>query len=61
MNSNLKMLLDENNVNLSEFCKDVGISRQYLYMLMNDGCNPSISVANRIASKLDVNIKDIWL
>lgn len=61
MNSNLKILLDENNVNLSEFSKDVGISRQYLYMLMNDACNPSISVANRIASKLGVNIKDIWL
>lgn len=60
MKSNLKDILYDRKINISEFARTIGVSRQCIYRLMEDDCNPSMGIARKISDQLDLSIEDIW-
>ena len=57
----IKSIRKNKNISLYELSKRTGISRTYLRNLENNkSFNPTISILEKIAEKLEVNIKDLF-
>lgn len=58
--NNLKVICNDLNVNITELCKFVGISRQQFYNICNNECAPSVYTAAAISKFLNINIEFIF-
>lgn len=58
--NNLKNICNELDINISELCKFVGISRQQFYNICNNECAPSVYTAAAISKFLNINIDFIF-
>jgi len=58
--NNLKLIRYQKQITGTELAKKVGVSHSMIYMIENGIKNPSLSLAQKIASILNVSISDIW-
>ncbi len=58
---NIKNIREERNITIYQLSKKTGISRTYLVELENNKkINPTLATLNKIASVLEVNVKDLF-
>lgn len=58
---NIKNIREERNITIYQLSKKTGISRTYLVELENSKkINPTLATLNKIASVLEVNVKDLF-
>lgn len=58
--NNLKNICYQLEINISELCKFVGISRQQFYNICNNTSAPSVYTAIAISTFLNIDIKLIF-
>lgn len=58
--NNLKSIIKSNETNVSRLCRQVNLSRQSMYDIMEDKQIPTVYNALRIAKALNHKIEDIW-
>jgi transcriptional regulator with XRE-family HTH domain len=46
----LKQFLQENNITLQQISRDLGVSKQYIWLVSNGRLNPSANLAQQISS-----------
>lgn len=58
---NIREIRENKNITAYKLAKDTNMSLSYLTELENNKkCNPTMSVLSKIASALDVNVKDLF-
>lgn len=60
MNNNIKMVIKNNNINISNVIENTGLSRSYFYDVMNGRSVPSLPVARRISKVLNVRLDELF-
>lgn len=58
--SEFKKILIINGYSQSDFSKEVGITPNYLNLIVSGERSPSAKIAKQIADKLDVTFEDIF-
>ena len=58
--NNLKAIIKSSKTNVSKLCKEVSLSRQSMYDIMEDKQIPTVYNALRIAKALNHKIEEIW-
>jgi putative transcriptional regulator len=56
----LRTIRKKNGLTQAELARRVGVSRSYINKIENGEAKPSLSLLERIASILDVSIKDFF-
>ncbi len=60
MNEELKQARLAKNLSQTELAKRIGVSRQTVNMIENDGYNPTIKLCIKICKELDVTLNDLF-
>jgi len=60
MNNNIKQTIDDKKLKIIDVLEKTGLSKSYLYDVMNGKCVPSLVIARKIADALGVDIKEIF-
>ena len=60
MNNNIKQTIDDKNLKIIDVLEKTGLSKSYLYDVMNGTSVPSLVIARKIADALEVEVEDIF-
>ncbi len=60
MNDRMRQARQSKNLSQAELAKRIGVSRQTINMIENDGYNPTIELCIRICKELDVTLNDLF-
>ncbi len=60
MNDRMRQARLAKNLSQTELAKRIGVSRQTINMIENDGYNPTIELCIRICKELDVTLNDLF-
>jgi putative transcriptional regulator len=60
MQNNIKDIAHKKNIKISQVIKDTGLSKSYVYDVINQKSNPTLVVANRIATALKAGIHEVF-
>lgn len=60
INSNLKYLIDKNNLTISKLAEAVGVSRQTLNLIANGQIQPCVDLCLKLSLFLNVKVEDIF-
>ena len=56
----LNEIIKANKIKVAQLCREIGLSRQSLYDIMDDKQIPTVYNALKIARYLKLKIEDIW-
>ncbi|WP_142414422.1 helix-turn-helix transcriptional regulator [Hathewaya massiliensis] len=60
MTNNIKELLNENHIKVSEVIEKTGLSRSHFYDVMKGNSIPSLLVARKIADAIGVRLEELF-
>ncbi len=60
MNDRMRQARLAKNLSQTELAKRIGVSRQTINMIENDGYNPTIELCIRICKELGVTLNDLF-
>ncbi len=60
MNDRMRQARLAQNLSQTELAKRIGVSRQTINMIENDGYNPTIELCIRICKELGVTLNDLF-
>lgn len=60
MQNNIRDIAQEKNIKISQIIKETGLSKSYVYDVINKKSSPSIEVAMKIASALKASIQEVF-
>jgi DNA-binding phage protein len=60
MQNNIKEIAHEKNIKISQIIRETGLSKSYVYDVINQKSNPTIMVAMKIAAALDGRIHEVF-
>lgn len=56
----IKELIREKKISISTLSKKSGITRNYIYTLLNKNHNPTVKTLEKLSKALDINIEDLF-
>ncbi len=60
MQNNIRDIAQEKNIKISQIIKETGLSKSYVYDVINKKSSPSIEVAMKIANALKASIQEVF-
>jgi transcriptional regulator with XRE-family HTH domain len=60
MQNNIRDIAQEKNIKISQIIKETGLSKSYVYDVINKKSSPSIEVAMKIANALKSSIQEVF-
>lgn len=60
MQNNIRAIAHEKNIRISQVINEAGLSKSYVYDVINQKSNPTITVAMKIASALKARIEEVF-
>jgi transcriptional regulator with XRE-family HTH domain len=60
MQNNIRNIALEKNIKISQIIKETGLSKSYVYDVINKKSSPSIEVAMKIANALKASIQEVF-
>ncbi len=60
MQNNIRAIAHEKNIRISQVINETGLSKSYVYDVINQKSNPTITVAMKIACALKARIDEVF-